>query len=100
METARSTETSVNFCQTSRRHIPEENLLTFCHENLKPNHSTVYLHSYILIITFIIDEFKQRCETSSPGNKDGSLGYLTAMFQRQRLFNTKWCERILVFLDV
>jgi hypothetical protein len=88
METADSSETSVNFCRTSRRHITEENL-TLCYENLKPKLSTVYLHSYVVIIAFITDKFKQRSEISSPANKDGSQGYLTAMYQRQRLFNTE-----------
>jgi hypothetical protein len=95
MEIARSFEISVNFCQTSRRHIPEDNvLLSHCRKNLKPNHSTPYLHTYLLIIAFITDEFKQRSETSNSGKKDGWLRYLTAMFQLQRLFNIEWSDNV------
>jgi hypothetical protein len=36
MEAARTSETLVNFYQTTRRYNPEDsNLLTHCHENLK-----------------------------------------------------------------
>jgi hypothetical protein len=36
MEAASTSETSVKFCQTARRNIPEDSLLHIrCHENLK-----------------------------------------------------------------